>query len=434
MPYFKHSQMHKITFVLLIILFTISITSKAQQKNDTLQITLKEAQNQFIKNNIQLLTQKFSIDSAKAIVITAKLFDNPEFSYSNGLYNSNTKRFFDLSRDNWEASSQVSQLIRTARKRNKAVQLARIGVQITEYQFYDLLRTLRFSLRNNFYNMYYLQQSEKVYTKEIESLQKTTSAFEEQVQKGNIALKELLRIKSQLYTLQAELVNLQDQIDDVQSEFKLLLRAKATVYIEPISDLKLDQKNVVSILTYQTLMDSAYNNRYDLKIANANLLYFQQNLRLQKALAVPDINLGLSYDRLGSYVKNFNSIGITIPLPLFNRNQGNIKQAQAMIESGKLQLEGQQDQLESQVANSYLEALRTEKLLNSFDPKFPSDFDYLIGEVFKNFEKRNLTLLEFIDFYDSYKQNVLQLNNLRYNRISALEQLNYTTGTPLFNN
>ena len=130
---------------------------------------------------------------------------------------------------------------------------------------------------------------------------------------------------------------------------------------------------------------------------------------------------------------NYNSIGIGIPLPLFNRNQGNIKQAKIGIQSSQLQLEGAQDAVESQVANAYLGAVRAEKLLKSFDPKFQENVNHLIGEVTKNFEKRYINLLEFTDFYDAYKQNVVQLNNLRFNRVSQLEQLNFTTGTRIFN-
>lgn len=414
-------------------LFVFSADSFAQQNGDTLKLNLQEAEHLFLSANIQLLSLKFSIDSAKANIITARLYDNPVFSYSNGFYEPDTKKFFDLSNPNWEMSAQMDQLIKTAGKRNKAIQLARTGVQITEYQFYELLRTLRFTLRDDFYNMVYLMESAKVYSKEISSLQKTTIAFEEQVAKGNIARKELIRIKSQLYTLEAELSGLQNTIDDVQSEFKLLIRAKATVYIIPQASIGTDQVNNIEAVSYQSLVDSAYANRYDLKIARANLQLNQQNLTLQKALAVPDITAGISYDRIGSYVKNFNSIGISMPLPFFNRNQGNIKQATALIESSKLQLAGVQDQLESEVANRYMGAMRADKLLKSFDPKFPEDFDFLIGEVFKNYERRNITLLEFIDFYDSYKQNLLQLNSLRYTRISQLEQLNYTTGTLIFN-
>ena len=48
-------------------------------------------------------------------------------------------------------------------------------------------------------------------------------------------------------------------------------------------------------------------------------------------------------------------------------------------------------------------------------------------------ERRNLGLLDFLDFYDSYKQNVLQVNSIKYNRIQAFEDLNFYTGTNLFN-
>ena len=407
--------------------------SAASYKPDTLSIGLQDAENQFLKNNLRLLSQKYSLDSAKAAVISARVYDNPQFSIGTGFYEPDTKKFFDYSNDNREISMQISQLVKTAGKRNKAIKVAQTGVQITEYEFYDLLRTLRYTLRNDFYNIYFLQQSAKVYAQEIQSLQKTASVFEEQVKKGNIAQKEFLRIQSQLYTLQAELINLQGTIDDANSEFKLLIRAKASVYIKPILTIADDQKNVVASVAYQTLLDSAYQNRYDLKIAKANETQSEQYLRLQKAMAIPDLTFSGGYDRLGSYVNNYNSLGVGFDIPFFNRNQGNIKQARAMVESSKLELTGIQDELESQVANSYAGALRAEKLLNSIDTKFDTDFNKLINEVTINYEKRNISLLEFIDFYDSYKQNVLQLNNLKYNRVSQLEQLNYTTGTQFFN-
>jgi cobalt-zinc-cadmium efflux system outer membrane protein len=157
------------------------------------------------------------------------------------------------------------------------------------------------------------------------------------------------------------------------------------------------------------------------------------NLRLQKATAVPDVSLSLNYDKLGSYSNNFIGAGIAFSLPFFNRNQGNIKQAQIAIDQSQVQFQSQQDQVESDVATDYKTALRLEKLYSSFDPKFKDDFTHLIQEVYLNYEKRNLSMLEFLDFYDSYKTNTLQLNNLQLNRVISLEQLNYATGTLFFN-
>ena len=399
---------------------------------DTLLLTVQDAEKTFLQNNLSLLAAKYNIDANRALIRQAKLWDNPVLSTDQNIYDAQGG-FFKHDNISGQIYVQVMQLIKTAGKRNKAIQVAKSGVAITEYQFYDILRTLRYILRNDFYNIYYLQQSQKVYNIEIQSLQKTSAAYEEQVPKGNIAQKELMRIKSQLYTLQAELANLQGTVDNVQSEFKLLLRAKANAYIIPDIKINEDQKSIVANITYQALVDSAYQNRFDLKMVKTSLILNQQNLALQKALAVPDLTINAGYDRLGSYVKNFNSIGAGVSIPLFNRNQGNIRQAQAVIKSSELQVSGVQDAIESQIANSYIGALRAEKLLNSFDPGFEKDFDNLIREVTKNYEKRNMTLLEFIDFYESYKQNVLQLNNLRYNRISKFEQLNFTTGTPFFN-
>ena len=421
--------------ILLILLQNVLYAqpNAALYKPDTLSIGLQEAENQFLKNNLRLLSQKYSMDSAKALVITARVYDNPQFNFATGFYDLATQKYFDFSNDNREIAMQLSQLIKTAGKRNKAIKVAQTGVQITEYEFYDLMRTLKYSLRNDFYNIYYLEQSAKVYSQEIESLQKTSGAFEEQVKKGNIAQKEFLRIQSQLYTLQSELINLQGTIDDANSEFKLLIRAKANVYIKPTLTIDDNQKNAVASVAYQTLLDSAFQNRYDLKIAKAVVTQNEQYLRLQKAIAIPDLTFSGGYDRLGSYINNFNSLGVGFDIPVFNRNQGNIKLAHAIVESSKLELTGTQDELESQVANRYAGALRAEKLLNSIDAKFDTDFNKLINEVTINYAKRNISLLEFIDFYDSYKQNVLQLNNLKYNRISQLEQLNYTTGTNFFN-
>ena len=416
-----------------VLLFLFSLGATGQKTNDTLSLSLPQAEQLFVKNNLQLLAIKYSIDSAKANLITAKLFDNPQFGFTSGFYQPDTKKFFDYSEDNREIALQLSQLIKTAGKRSKAIELAKTGVQITAFQFYDILRSLRYTLRNDFYNTYYLQQMQKAYNLEITSLQKTTLAFEEQVKKGNIALKELLRIKSQLYSLQAELVGLQGNIDDVHSEFKLLIRADASVYLMPLVTMDERPQYLIANISYQSLLDSAYNNRFDLKMAKSTVTFNQQNLLLQKALAVPDITLNAGYDRLGSYVKGFNAVGFGINIPIFNRNQGNIKQAVAQTESSKLQVVATQDAIESQLANSYIGAVRAEKLLNSFDPGFEADFNNLINEVTKNYERRNISLLEFIDFYDSYKQNVLLLNSLRYNRISQLEQLNYTTGITIFN-
>ncbi len=419
------------TFLLLQFAFFIcgfSVHAQAPA-SDTLKLTVKQAEDQFLKNNLQLIIQRYSIDNASAQIITARLFNNPDFSFSNGIYANNATDGPAYK----EQSFSISQLFTTAGKRNKNIQLAKISVDQAKYQFFDLLRTLKFTLRNDFYSIYFQEQSAKVYNDEIGSLAKTLTVFREQYKKGNIAEKEVLRIQSQLYSLQAEYNNLQAGIDTVQSEFKLMIKARPGTYIEPQLSYDLDGKDVVAAVPYQRLLDSAYANRYDLKLAKVNLDYNNLNLQVQKATAVPDFSLSLNYDRLGGYGTNFLGAGIAFDLPFFNRNQGGIKQARIAIDQSKVQFQSQQDQVENELATNYKGALRLEKLSNSFDPQFKQDFTHLIQEVFRNYEKHNISMLEFLDFYDSYKTNTLQLNTLELNRVTSLEQLNFVTGTPFFN-
>jgi cobalt-zinc-cadmium efflux system outer membrane protein len=394
--------------------------------SDTLKLTVKQAEDQFIKNNLSLLISRYNIDNASAQIITARLFQNPDFSFANGIHATGVPNAFS------EQSVSVSQLFYTAGKRNKNIQLAKIGVEQAKYQFFDLLRTLKFTLRNDFYTIYYNEQSAKVYNEEITSLSKTLTVFKEQYTKGNIAQKEVLRIQSQLYSLQTEYNSLLAGIDTTESELKLLIKASPKTYVEPV--VALDSKGMVSQVPYQQLLDSAYVNRYDLRYSKATVDYNNMNLKLQKATAIPDVSLSFNYDKLGSYGNNFMSAGIAFSLPFFNRNQGAIKQAHIAVDQSKVQLQSQQDQVESDVATNYKGALRLEQLYNSFDPQFKEDFTHLIQEVFKNYEKRNISMLEFLDFYDSYKTNTLQMNSLQLNRVLSLEQLNYATGTPFFNN
>jgi cobalt-zinc-cadmium efflux system outer membrane protein len=420
--------------IYLAVIFLIGFLARTTQgfaapdPQDSLVISMQQAEDSFLSKNLSLIAQNYSIDSAKATVITAKLWDNPEFDFSNAFYNTVTHSFFDP-----EESIQVSQLIRLAGKRNKAINLAKSGIDISQDQFYDLLRTLRYILRNDFYNIYFLEQSAKLYDLEISSLQKLVPAFESAATKGYLAPMEVLRIKSQLYSLQAEYDGLQTNIDNIQAELKLILRASPATYIIPAADTAMLNKTVVSSWNYQALIDTAITNRPDLKVLNATIVYSNNNLVLQKAFAKPDITVGASYDRLGSYVQNYNSVGISIPLPLFNRNQGNIKNAEIQVDQSKVQYESGLDHVRSDVTTSYITALRAEKLLLSFDPGFDADIKHLIQQVTINYQKRNITMLEFLDFYDSYKQNVLQLNQLRFNKMSALEQLNFSTGKIIFN-
>jgi len=425
-------------FILIAFVGVVEL-SEAQSSGlfkDTMKISLDSAQSIFLRNNYLLLAQRYNVDAQKALVIQAKLLPNPNFSLSRGplipIYDPSSQYPHSNFFSNGETSVSVSQLILLAGKRNKQIKLAEANVKLVEGQFFDLIRTLKYSLRTVFFNIYYLQHSAKVYDKEIQSLQKVVTAFNQQEGKGYIAEKEVIRVKAQLYSLQSEFNDLNNQINDLQSEIRLILQVK-NVMIDPVvnesteSNLKPDKYPV------NILIDSAFKSRTDLMIARTNTDISKFNYDYQKALAVPDLTASISYDKQGSYAANLFSAGVSIDLPVFNRNQGNIKSSKFMIDNSIASQKSTEATVEEQISRAVQKAYDNDKLYHNIDSKFTSDFDKMLNEVFINYEKRNIGLLDFLDFYDSYKQNTLQINYIRYNRLQTFEDINFYTGNNFFN-
>lgn len=417
--------------ILLLILPFFAISQTTSFQKDSLSMNLVKAEQTFLENNLLLLAQKYNIDAQKALIIQAKLYPNPNLNINQGVYHTQLNKFFPTG-DDAETLGGISQLIITARKRNKQIKLAEENVKLTEYQFYDLIRTLKYTLRTDFFNIYYLMQSLKVYNVEIKSLEQVVNAFNEQQGKGYISEKEVVRIKAQLYSLQSEYNDLINQINDTESELRLLVQLKSSFIMPIVEEDKINKLNTLQY-SLNSLIDSAYQNRTDLKIANSLVNLSKGNFELQKSLATPDITLQMGYDKQGSYIKNFNSLGIGVDIPIFNRNQGNIKSAKYLISNAEANQKSTAAAVEEQIARAYLKAIDQDKLLRKSPPLFQEDFTRLVNEILINYQRRNIGLLEFIDFYDSYKQNILQINSIRFNRVSAFEDINFYTGTNYFN-
>lgn len=399
---------------------------------DTLRITLPEAENRFSDRNLSLLAEKYNVSIAQAQVIQARLRINPNIQFTGNIYNPVQKKFIDVSNKTGEYIVGVQQLILLAGKRNKQIQLAETNAALAQNRFFDLLRTLRFTLRSDFYQAYFLQNSINAYNIQIVALDSLNNTYQNLVGKGVVTLKDAVRIKALLYSLRAEQISLQNQFNDLEAEIQLLLQDNKTWYI-PASDINVATIPSVKNYPLQALVDTAFANRYDIKIAQTNLLSDQQNYKLQRALAVSDLTAGASFDKRGSFVESASFFNLAIDLPFSNRNQGNIRAAKTSIDQSKILLNQQSFAVENDVQKAYTKALNTDKILSSIDPGFRTDFEQLLRSITVNFQKRNISMLEFTDFYESYKQNVLQLNQLQNDRIQAIETLNFAIGKNLFN-
>lgn len=419
------------TQLILICCLLIGFIS-ASVAQDTLKISLRETEKMFLTENYQLIAQQYETGQAKAEIITARLFDNPELSYENLFYNHETRRFLETSQARGQYSASITQLVKLAGKRNKNIQLAQTGVKLAEFAYFDLMRTLRFELRNTFYKAYYTQQSAAVYELQIQSLEQLLNASEKQLKLGNIAAKDIIRIQSLVYGLKGEYTVVMNELEDLKSKLRLMTNIKAEQELELKADGLQPELFHIDTAPYSLLLDSAKANRPDLQLAKTEVEYAARQLSLQRAMAIPDVEISLSYDLKGNYPEKYTGLGISIPIPLFNRNQGEIKKARIAVDARNTGLKMKEAELENELFNSYKTALKTENLYKSLDKNFSKRFDELVTGVTRNFKDRNISLIEFLDFYDAYKENTIQLNNLRYELMNAKEEINYVTGTTIF--
>jgi cobalt-zinc-cadmium efflux system outer membrane protein len=417
--------------LILLPIHTIYAQGTTLPASDTLRLEIKQAEKLFLDHNLQLLAQKYNVNATKALIIQARLYPNPNFNLTQGAYNTQTGKWFQTNSQGEEVY-QLTQLVVLSRKIKKQVNIAETNYKLAEDNLYDLLRSLKLGLHTTFYNIYYQQQTLKVYDEEIKALKKIVGAYHEIQDKGYVAESEIVQLQAQLYSLQNEYQVLADNINDQESQLRVILQANTNVFIVPVVDREIEKTDPLSY-GLKTFMDSAYANRTDLMIAKDSLLLSQQTYTYQKALAIPDLTLGASYDRQGSYINDFNAINLGFDIPIFNRNQGNIKSARILIDYNNTQLQLTQKTLEEQVSRGVQKAIDADRLYKGIDPTFAGNFDRLAKAMLENYTKRNVTLLTFQTFYDSYKQNIVQLNTILFNKVSSLENLNFLTATNFFN-
>ena len=399
---------------------------------DTLRLMLPEAEQRFFQNNLAVLAQQYNVTVAQAQAVQARLIDNPNVYVEQDVLRRKLSRpDVPAGTTGSEAIVTVQQLFSLAGRRKAAGLAARQGAVVEQYNLQDLLRNLRYQLRTTFYDLYFKQRTLTAYATEITSLTRTVGLYQTQFEKGNIALKEVIRLRAFLFTLQSERQNLLNDMASDQTDLHVLLRDASGSQYVPVANLTRTRDLTLNGYSEQALIDTALVRRTDLNARRAILQQQNLNLKLQQKLATPDLAVGYTYDKAGSYINNYNALTLSMPIPVFNRNQGNIQVARAQVAASKLLVDQQQLIVQSEVHQAYQLAARNDELFRNTD-RDTAPFARLMVGIEQSYAKRILSVVEYIDFFESYKNNLVQLNTLRANRVRAFEQLNFAVGKPVF--
>lgn len=393
-----------------------------------LSLSLQQADSIFLHNNLLLLAQQYNVASNEALIIQAKAYPNPIFTADfNAIDPQNNEKFHVGS--SGEKAFQIQQLILLGGKRKTGIGIAKQNSKLAKLEFDDLLRNLQLQLRASFFSIYRQRNVLLKFDQQLKLLDTLISSYDTQAHLGNLPLKDVVRLKSVYLKINNDKTELSTAYFEEQRRMQLLLQSNQI--IRPLVDEALLERFNVG-KRYDELINVALENRPDLKIAAEEQVNAALNVKLQKQLAIPDLVLNGSYDQRGGAFINQKNVGITIPLPLWNLNRGNIKAAEFTNQSVTIYGQQKQQEVMADVQSAWNNMALSIREYNKIKSYYSDDFEEVFKGVNTNFQKRNISILEFVDFIESYNESLGEFERVKNHLANSAIQVNYSTATNVY--
>lgn len=407
---------------------------------DTITLDVPTAEQHLIGNSLMLLAAHCNVDIAKSEVTQARAWYNPNILYTQTLYDPSSGRWLDNNPSSGQVDVQVNELFSIAGKHINSIRLAELNVQRNQLAFDDLSRALKFEMYNDLADLYEAQQTDLVYSTEVKALDDVIAAAKQELHLGAAAGNDVIRLKAERQsTITDQLSNL-NFIETMEAQLRTLLGYGKMTWLKIVKmPLPGNHSPALDSLLSQAML------RPDVMLAATDLKWNQQNLRLQHSQSIPDLLAGTEYDRRSSYVNNLWTVHAGIDIPIFNRNQGNIKVAHFELLQAQYNDSLMQYEVQSEVVSAYGQFLRTMRVHDSItiqpgiiswkSPQdkgsYSADIDLLFVNAIENYGKRRISLIEFLDQLRTYEDARRGLITLESDYFKAAQRLNYVTGTTI---
>lgn len=397
----------------------------AQSSNpavDTI-LSFQEAKLRMLRYNMSILASYYDINIAKAKVITARQWNNPNLIFNGDMWNSETNEYL---RTRNQHLFQFEQIFGIAGKHINSVKLARIGVEMSEKQMEDLVRGMMFELGNSYTEAAALQSKFILYKQVLSNYDKLMEFTRMQLKVGAISQVEGVRLEAEYLDVKAEALRNYNDLEESMADLRILLQypEDTTFYVEQRPPVIAEEFQI------EQLTETALTIRPDLEASKINIRYQQRNRKLQVSTGIPDIKVGYQpQDRGSNYIRPYHGYTTEIFVPLYNRNQGNIKMAEHQVKQSQLQFLQLDNQVRNEVRAAYNRYKSSNTGLANYNNEFLDRLDQLNQGTNENFQKRNISLLQFIDQQRIFIQTNIELIELKALYLKNVNELNFYVGT-----
>ena len=419
----------------LVFLSALVSLSAFGQTQGPIKITLDDAIQLALQHNHTLLAARTAIDQNKAQEITANLRPNPnlfvdwEYLPLGSPAHQNPDVYSGVSlpdylKNNTEGDIGLSYLIERGKKRQARLQAAKDQTAVTTSLVSDNERTLTFQVATLYINVLLAESTLELAQMDLKSFRQTVDISKFSYDAGGISEDDYLKMKLQL---------LQFQEDESQAR---LARVQA------LSDLR-NQLGYQSVpagfdvaggfeyhpvkVSVEDLQLKALQLRPDYRAAQQNVSAANSGYLLAKADGKQDVTVSGNYSHVNAI--NAATFLVSVPLPIFDRNQGEILRTRYVITQSQEQQRAANEQVMTDVNDAYQGLQQNEEIMQIYQTGYLDDAqkDRDISEY--AYRRGGTALLDFLDAERTYRAIELNYRQELASWLLAVEQLREAVGT-----
>ena len=357
-----------------------------------LRLSLEETLALFLRQNLDLIMTRFGIDHAKGQQITARLFPNPVLTV--GTLSAYTQG--QTAARSGQVYPYVQQLFEMAGKRGYRIESADFGTQSAEANFEDAIRQLSFTVRDTYFRVQLAQRRLALAQENRDRFTRILEVNTIRFKKGFIAEVDLIRIRLQVVDFQSQVIQAIQDAEVARADLRVLLRLSAMTQLELTTDLEFRRVDPDIAVLRRVALEA----RPDLRQRRLSQSQRMADLKLAKAYRYPDVTAMAGYAVQGPQGPDNQQqvgMGLSLPVPLFNRNQGGIVQAEVGVKVAEAELQKTMIQVENQVDLAYVNLLQTRRLVETYLGGVLDDARSTLTIVERAYERGGATILDLLD-------------------------------------
>lgn len=394
------------------------------------EMTIDEAVATALEHNLDLLAVRYEVDIATARIVTARILRNPYllagFDYLD-LLGADFANDATTGAGPSERNLRLDYPVELGGKRRKRIAYAKADRSVSELLLLNSVRELRFAVQSACVNLLLHEALLDIGRQDLSIFEGIVEINEDRVRAGDLAEAELMRTQLaarerangvRLSELSVRLARLQLQL--------LLGRDANGSLVEVSGPLRRDP---LEQMTFDVVRAEALEQRPDVRALAAAEVRSDADVQLQRALGWIDMNVGVQLHHQVGYA-DARSLGFffMVPLPFFDRNQGEIQRARQTLEQSLAETKAFRATVDREVADALAQYVAARELLEAIergmtkearDVRDASEYAYRRGEI---------SFVEFLDAQRAFNETMRSYQEAMASYALAGYRIDYVTG------